>query len=226
MRDKSSPEVISYLEAENAYTVSIMKPTEELQAKLYAEMLSHIKETDESVPFHERGWYYYTRTVEGSQYAIHCRRKAVGEDYDDAQPEQVIDILRRKPGAIKGKKVLVLGLAFKPGTDDVRESASLKVVARLAAEGASVTAHDPIATGNFRAALGTDAGATNFVDDWRGQVAQSDIVILATAWPEYQGLTDHDLSGKVLFDARRAFRPSQFGGAEYLTIGRRIPAHA
>ncbi len=90
MRDKSSPEVIAYLEAENAYTVSIMKPTEELQAKLYAEMLSHIKETDESVPFRERGWYYYTRTVEGSQYPIHCRRKAVGEVYDAAQPEHVI----------------------------------------------------------------------------------------------------------------------------------------
>ena len=56
-----------------------MKSTEELQAKLYAEMLSHIKETDESVPYRDRGWYYYTRTVEGSQYPIHCRRKAVGE---------------------------------------------------------------------------------------------------------------------------------------------------
>jgi oligopeptidase B len=90
MRDKNSAEVISYLNAENAYTTSVMKPTEELQAKLYAEMLSHIKETDESVPFRERGWYYYTRTVEGSQYPIHCRRKAVGEAYDASQPEHVI----------------------------------------------------------------------------------------------------------------------------------------
>jgi len=90
MRDKNSAEVISYLEAENAYTSAVMKSTEELQAKLYAEMLSHIKETDESVPFRERGWYYYTRTVEGSQYPIHCRRNAVGEAYDLLQPEQVI----------------------------------------------------------------------------------------------------------------------------------------
>ena len=51
MRDKSSPETIAYLEAENAYTNAVMAPTEELQAKLYAEMLSHIKETDESVPY-------------------------------------------------------------------------------------------------------------------------------------------------------------------------------
>ncbi|WP_035348888.1 S9 family peptidase [Edaphobacter aggregans] len=90
MRDKGSAEVIAYLEAENAYTASVMKPTEELQAKLYAEMLSHIKETDESVPFRERGWYYYTRTVEGSQYPIHCRRKAVDDAYDTLQPEHVI----------------------------------------------------------------------------------------------------------------------------------------
>ena len=90
MRDKSSPELIAYLTAENEYTTSVMKPTEELQAKLYAEMLSHIKETDESVPYRDHGWYYYTRTVEGSQYPIHCRRVAVGDAYEEAQPEQVI----------------------------------------------------------------------------------------------------------------------------------------
>ncbi len=90
MRNKESEEVLAYLNAENAYTDASMKPTEELQAKLYAEMLSHIKETDESVPYRHRGWYYYTRTVEGSQYSIHCRRKAVGDRYDETQPEQVI----------------------------------------------------------------------------------------------------------------------------------------
>jgi len=90
MRNKDSAEVIEYLEAENAYTSSRMKSTEELQAKLYREMLSHIKETDESVPFRDRGWYYYTRTVEGSQYPIHCRRKATGDAYDASQPEAIL----------------------------------------------------------------------------------------------------------------------------------------
>ncbi|MDE1178411.1 MAG: S9 family peptidase [Edaphobacter sp.] len=90
MREKGSPEVTSYLEAENAYTAASMKPTEQLQATLYAEMLSHIKETDESVPFRYGPWFYYTRTVEGSQYAIHCRRQAVDGAYDAAQPEQVM----------------------------------------------------------------------------------------------------------------------------------------
>ena len=90
MRDKSSPELVAYLEAENAYTLSVMAPTEKLQAKLYAEMLSHIKETDESVPYRERGWFYYVRTVEGSQYPIHCRRLATGTKFDATQPEEVL----------------------------------------------------------------------------------------------------------------------------------------
>jgi oligopeptidase B len=94
MRDKDSPEVISYLTAENAYTDSIMAPTAELQTKLYDEMLSHINETDESVPYRLGNWFYTTRTVEGRQYPIHCRRAATDPDlnslFDPAQPEQVI----------------------------------------------------------------------------------------------------------------------------------------
>jgi oligopeptidase B len=93
MRDKSSAEVVAHLEAENAYTLSVMAPTEELQAKLYAEMLSHIKETDVSVPYLQRGWFYYVRTVEGSQYPIHCRKIATGADsdrFDESQPEEIL----------------------------------------------------------------------------------------------------------------------------------------
>ena len=74
MRDKSSPELLAHLAAENAYTDAIMSPTKDLQAELYAEMLSHIKENDESVPYPDRGWLYWTRTIEGSQYPIYCRR--------------------------------------------------------------------------------------------------------------------------------------------------------
>jgi oligopeptidase B len=75
LRDKNSAETLAYLNAENAYTAAAMAGTEPLQAQLYAEMLSHIKETDESVPYPDRGWLYWTRTLEGSQYPIHCRRR-------------------------------------------------------------------------------------------------------------------------------------------------------
>ena len=76
-----------------------MAPTEELQATLYKEMLSHIKETDESVPFRENGWFYYVRTVEGSQYPIHCRRLATGAKFDASQPEQnLLDVNKLAEG--------------------------------------------------------------------------------------------------------------------------------
>jgi oligopeptidase B len=102
MRDKASPELIAYLEAENAYTHSVMAPTEKLQGTLYAEMLSHIKETDESVPYRDRGWFYYVRTVEGRQYPIHCRRLAPGagsNKLDESQPEEILlDVNRLAEG--------------------------------------------------------------------------------------------------------------------------------
>ncbi len=75
LREKTSPEVIAFLEQENAYTRAVMKPTEELQAKLYAEMISHIKETDVSVPFRDGDYLYYSRTEQGAQYPIYCRKR-------------------------------------------------------------------------------------------------------------------------------------------------------
>jgi oligopeptidase B len=75
LRDKENPETIAYLEAENAYTAAVLEPTKNLQEKLYREMLSHIKETDVSVPFRDGDYWYYTRTEEGLQYPIFCRKQ-------------------------------------------------------------------------------------------------------------------------------------------------------
>lgn len=75
LREKSNPEVISYLEAENAYTAAYMRPTEAFQQKLYGEMLGRIKQTDLSVPYKLGDYLYYTRTEEGKQYPIFCRKR-------------------------------------------------------------------------------------------------------------------------------------------------------
>lgn len=75
LREKSSPEVIRYLEAENRYTAEVMKPAEALQESIYKEIIARIQETDLSVPTLRRGYYYYTRTEAGKQYRIHCRKK-------------------------------------------------------------------------------------------------------------------------------------------------------
>src|SRR5271170_4806038 len=116
MRDKSSPETLSYLEAENAYTDALMKVTEPLQKKLYEEMLSHIKETDESVPYRQRGWFYYVRTVEGSQYPIHCRRRATGSKFNPSQPEEIVLDVNQ---LAVGQPFMALG-AMSVSMDDTR----------------------------------------------------------------------------------------------------------
>ena len=88
LRDKQNPDVRAYLEAENAYADSVMKPTEALQKKLYDEMLSRIKETDVEVPYKFGDYFYYTRTEAGKQYPIRCRRKGSM----DAPEEVVLDL--------------------------------------------------------------------------------------------------------------------------------------
>ena len=86
LRDKQNPEVTAYLDAENAYADAVMAPLGGLREELYQEMLSHMKQTDISVPYRDGAWWYYTRTEEGSQYAIHCRKRAP----EQSSPEQVI----------------------------------------------------------------------------------------------------------------------------------------
>ncbi len=100
LRDKPNPDVAAYLEAENAYTAAVMKPTEPFQDALYSEMLSHIKETDLSVPYREGEWLYYFRTEKGKQYRIYCRKK-----FPDG-PEQVTLDLNE---LARGQKFMALG---------------------------------------------------------------------------------------------------------------------
>jgi len=75
LRKKGDAGATAYLQAENAYTTAVMKPTEALQKSLYDEMLSHIKQTDLQVPYRYGDYYYYSRTVEGKQYPIYARKR-------------------------------------------------------------------------------------------------------------------------------------------------------
>ena len=75
LRDRDDPAVLRHLEAENAYTAAMMRHTEGLQERLYRELVGRIQETDLSVPERIDGWYYYSRTEEGRQYPIFCRRR-------------------------------------------------------------------------------------------------------------------------------------------------------
>lgn len=101
LREKSNPEVIKYLEGENAYTEEVMKPTKALQETLYTEMLARIKQTDLSVPSRIGEYFYYSRTEEGKQYPYMCRRKG-GMD----GPEEILLDLN---AMAQGHKYLGLG---------------------------------------------------------------------------------------------------------------------
>ena len=94
LRQKESPEVIAYLEAENAYTDAILRPTEPFQEALYQEMLGRILQTDLSVPYRLRGFLYFTCTEEGKQYPVHCRRVDSGGSLD----EMLLDLNRLAEG--------------------------------------------------------------------------------------------------------------------------------
>jgi oligopeptidase B len=76
LREKDNPAVREYLEAENAWTAEQMRDTEPLQEQLYREIVGRIQETDASAPVRIGGWLYYSRTVEGAQYRIFCRKRA------------------------------------------------------------------------------------------------------------------------------------------------------
>jgi len=101
LREKTNPKVIAYLDSENAYTVAGMRHTEALQSKLYDEMLGRVKETDLSVPYRDKGYWYYSRTEKGKSYPILCRKKGSL----DAKEEIYLD----ENALAEGKKFFSVG---------------------------------------------------------------------------------------------------------------------
>ncbi|MEX1139128.1 MAG: S9 family peptidase [Bacteroidota bacterium] len=83
MREKSHPDVKSYLEAENAYMEAVTKPAAGLQETIYQEILKRTKQTDLSVPYRIGSYWYYTRTEEGKQYPVYCRKKGTLEGAEE-----------------------------------------------------------------------------------------------------------------------------------------------
>jgi len=108
LREKTNPAVMAHLKAEDDYATTMMKPTAALQTKLYNEMLSHIKQTDTNVPFRWGNYFYYSRTEEGKQYPIYCRKKGSLE----AAEEIILD----QNELAKGQKFMSVG-TFVPSDD-------------------------------------------------------------------------------------------------------------
>lgn len=138
---------------------------------------------------------------------------------NEQQPLQMLQLLRKRLPELDDKRVAVLGLAFKPGTDDVRESPAIPIIQRLQERGAHVQAYDPIATDNARAVL--DAQHLTFCPDLETALQGIDAVLLITSWPEFEQLPEL-LEGRapqpVVVDGRRMLDPESV--ARYESIGR------
>jgi len=140
--------------------------------------------------------------------------------------------LRFYEGSLQHKKVAILGLAFKPGTDDIREAASLKIIDELRRHGCKIRAYDPIAMPNARKLLG-ETGIL-YCASYREALAGADFAMLVTEWEEFKQMDLHEvktlLAAPVLFDGRNCFRPHEMRekGFTYFSIGRQdvIPSHS
>jgi UDPglucose 6-dehydrogenase/GDP-mannose 6-dehydrogenase len=142
-------------------------------------------------------------------------------DTNRAQPRRMIELLRPHVASLAGARVAVLGLAFKPDTDDVRESPALPLIRLLLSEGAWVRAYDPIANENAKRALGEPEVV--FCSELDEALAGADAALLATAWDEFRTLPDK-LRGMrnppLLVDGRRLVAPHDVERYEGIGLGR------
>ncbi|MEV8214383.1 UDP-glucose/GDP-mannose dehydrogenase family protein [Leifsonia sp. NPDC077715] len=135
---------------------------------------------------------------------------------------RVVEMVREEAGGLAGVRVGVLGLAFKPHSDDIRDSPALEIAMRLADAGAIVTATDPQAVENTK----RRAPQLRFADSAEEAVRDADIVLLITEWPEFTGLDPVSLGQSVahrtVIDGRNALDPAAWRGAgwTYRGLGR------
>ncbi len=143
-------------------------------------------------------------------------------EVNELQKRRVIAKLEKHLGSLVGRNVALLGLAFKPNTDDMREATSLVLSARLQAAGANVRAYDPVAEDEARKLM----PHLDFADDALSAVAGSDAVVLVTEWEEFReldlGAVAAAMSGTLLVDGRNAFDPDavRAAGLIYEGVGR------
>lgn len=140
------------------------------------------------------------------------------------QREHVLERLQDVLKVLRGRQIAVLGLAFKPHTNDVRDSPGLDIVERLVRRGAHVRAHDPVALANGRAAL---AGLeVEWFESLDGLLDGVDALVLTTPWPEYLALDWAEAARRmrrpVVMDGRNALPPAALraAGLHYLGVGR------
>lgn len=142
---------------------------------------------------------------------------------NDNQIELLLQRISEALGGLEGRRLGLLGLAFKPNTDDIRESPAIRFARRALDKGASVTAHDPVARANAERELGN---SVRFVTDCYEALDDVDAAILATDWSEYKQLNfpmiRKLMAGRLFVDARNIYDPKHIAdeGLLYMGVGR------
>ena len=138
-------------------------------------------------------------------------------EVNELQKRRVIGKLEKHLGKLQGKRVALLGLAFKPGTDDMREAPSLVLASRLLAEGAEVRAWDPVADAR-ELIHGAD-----FCDSYADAVRDADAAVIVTAWPELAELATAEIRDSMrrplIVDGRNLLDPAAARGAGFVYEG-------
>lgn len=140
-------------------------------------------------------------------------------EVNERQPGAILQILKESVENLQTKRILMLGLAFKPDTDDVRESVSLKLLNLLSGQVGRLIAHDPIAIGNAKNEI-NQSSDIDFSQNWRSSIEDADVIMICTNWDEYSELADMNdhLKGKVIFDTRSLLSEFDMSDVQYITV--------
>ena len=159
-----------------------------------------------------------------SEYAMPITEAARTVNFQ--QRERIIEKLQDALETLKGKTVGILGLAFKPNTDDIRGAPALDIIRRLIEEGANIRAHDPVAIQNAKHAL--NGFPVVFTSNVCELTHNADALVLITDWDEYRrmdlGVLANQMNTPLLIDGRNVYAPqqAQAAGFHYIGIGRRV----
>lgn len=130
---------------------------------------------------------------------------------NEQQPARLVELAKKHLGNLRGKKVAVLGLAFKPNTDDIRDAPSTKVIRKLLDEGAGVAVYDPRAMGSLRRILGN---SVEYSPDALSCIDDADCAIVVTEWAEFKKITPETfakfMKTPLVVDGRRVYSPKKY----------------
>ncbi|MGH9616344.1 MAG: nucleotide sugar dehydrogenase [Acidobacteriaceae bacterium] len=160
-----------------------------------------------------------------AEYGIDFSLLAAIERINELQPLRFLEKVRGALGGLEGKHLAVLGLAYKGGTDDVRESPAMRLVQLMLAEGASIAAYDPAAMARAQEVL-SPSPALRYAPNELEAVAGADALLVLTDWPQFISLDldaiSHALRQPLLIDGRNLFTPEEVArhGLTYFSVGR------